>query len=442
MKFLSACNRGRTFLLRLKSADPASVTQLAYIAEAAFEYFVSITVSGAFLTLLIKQLKVSDALTGILSSITILACGMQMFAVTFIRRRRSIRASVLFLQTLQQLLFAGLFLLPFLPLGHGEKVALFVVLFLFSSFLSNLVAPAKYNWMMSFVEPRSRGAFTARKEMFSLVTGLLYNYAMSRVVDGCNAAGHPETGLRICAAVLLALTVLHAASLVVARDAPEVLREVRKTPSLAASYRSSFSNPGFVKILVVACGWNFADFVSTPYYNVYLLQELNCSVTFIAVAGIVCSAVRFFLSMPVGRYADRRGFAHSVELGLVLACAAFLLLVFWVPSNGKALYLLYQVPYAGSMAALSGGLLNIVFQYVPEKDRVGALGIYSALAGISGFLGSLAGGWVLNAVQAGGNRVFGLRLYGQQLLSALTLLMLAALSLYGRFVVERMQRLE
>ena len=50
----------------LRQPDDAARTRQAYIAEAAFEYFITLTTGGTFLTLLIKQMGVSDALTGII----------------------------------------------------------------------------------------------------------------------------------------------------------------------------------------------------------------------------------------------------------------------------------------------------------------------------------------------------------------------------------------
>lgn len=426
----------------LRGMDAATRSQWAYIAEAAFEYFITLTISGAFLTLLVKQMGVSDALAGILASVTILACSFQIFAVAFIRRRRSIKASVLFLQTLQQVLYASLFLLPFLGLPAGVRVALFAGLFLFSAVLTNLVAPAKVNWQMSFVAPGDRGIFTAHKEMISLLTGLVYNYGMSRLVDHFATTGRPEVGLQLCAGVIFVLMLFHLASLLLTDDAPQVLAQVQETPSLAVSLRTNLANRSYLKILLIAAGWNFLAYLSTPYQSVYLLQELSCNVTFIAVAGIVGSVARFAFSPPLGRYGDKHGFARSVRLGFALAGLAFGLLAFWTPANGKLLYLLYQIPYAGAMAALSGGIVNILFQYVPPKDRVGALGLYSALGGICGFLGSLVGGWVLGAVQAAGNTVLGLPLYGQQLQNLLAFVGLALLVVYLRLVVERMHRVE
>ena len=63
--------------------------------------------------------------------------------------------------------------------------------------------------------------------------------------------------------------------------------------------------------------------------------------------------------------------------------------------------------------------------------------IKNSIGGICGFLVSLLGGKILEAVQNNGNSLFGLHIYGQQLLAAISLVILAATVAYVHFVIER-----
>lgn len=425
----------------LRHPDDATRTQWAYIAEAAFEYFITLTTGGTFLTLLIKQMGVSDALTGIISSFTTLALGMQLFTVPFIRNRRSIRLSVLWMQTGQQVLYCVLFLLPFLPLPQDLKPVLCAVLLLGAATLSNLITPVKFNWLNSFVHPERRGTFTAHKEMVSLFTGLIYNFVMSRVVDKFAAGGRPDIGLKLCALVIFLFTVGHLVTLLISKDAPAVLEDTRKSPPLLPALRDNLTNPTFFRVLTFALGWNFFCCFFTTYQTVFMLQEASATATFLAVASIAGSVVRILVSPWMGRYSDKHGFAKACRLGLTFAAAAYGLLAFQGPANGKVLYILYQIISSIGMATVAGGMLNILFEYVNAKDRVGAMGIYCSLAGLGAFAGSLAGGAVLDAIQKAGNRFFGLNVYGQQVLAAIGALGLLATVLYGKFVLEKTPRI-
>ena len=425
----------------LKKPDDATRTQWAYIAEAAFEYFITLTTGGTFLTLLIKQMNVSDALTGIISSFTTLALFMQLFAVTFIRRRRSIRSAVLFMQTGQQVLLCLLFLLPFLPLPAGIKPALCAILLLAAATLSNLITPVKFNWLNSFVQPERRGVFTAHKEMVSLFTGLVYNFVMSRVVDHFAAAGRPDVGLKLCALVLFIFTICHVVTLVVAKDAPVVLEETRQSPPLLPAIRDNLTNPTFFRVLVFALGWNFFCCFFTTYQTVFMLQDVGATATYIAVTGIVGSLVRILVSPAMGKYSDKHGFARACRLGLSFAAVSYGILAFWQPGNGRLLYMISQIISAIGMATVAGGMLNILFEYVEARDRVAAMSIYCSLAGLGAFIGSLAGGAVLDAIQKAGNRFLGMYLYCQQVLAAVSAVGLLATVLYGKFVLEKTPRI-
>ena len=86
--------------------------------------------------------------------------------------------------------------------------------------------------------------------------------------------------------------------------------------------------------------------------------------------------------------------------------------------------------------------MNIIMQYVPPKDRVGAQGLYAATNGTLNFLGTLAGGGLLAMIQKNGNALFGISVYAQQVLSLVSALGMLALVFYVRRVVEKLPRVE
>ena len=88
----------------------------AHIVISSVKTLVQTTMSGVFFTLLVKQLGVSDAVTGVLSNVMYLGFAMQAFSAAFIRRLPSLRTGALILYTGQRTLYAFLYLLPFLPL--------------------------------------------------------------------------------------------------------------------------------------------------------------------------------------------------------------------------------------------------------------------------------------------------------------------------------------
>ncbi len=412
----------------------------SHIVISSVKTLVQTTMSGVFFTLLVKQLGVSDAVTGVLSNVMYLGFAMQAFSAAFIRRLPSLRTGALILYTGQRTLYAFLYLLPFLPLPYGTRIVLFITLYITASLAGNLISPAQFHWMMSFVQPEHRGVFTAHRDMITLVLTIVYNLGMGRVVDHFTAIGRPEIGLRLCAVTILLLMAADAVSILLSADAPGVLENARKEPSFFSAVRANLANRSFLKVVFMGCSWNILSFFCNSYHNVYLLQELQCSTTFIVTAGMVCNVLRLAVSIPVGRYADKYGFARCVTLGFLLAAVATGLLAFWRPSNGAVLYVVYQIPYSIALAALTGSLMNIILQYVPAKDRVSAQGLYGALNGLSGFTGAALGGAVLGAIQANGLVVGGVSVYAQQVLNLTSAVGMALLAVYMRRVVQKLPR--
>lgn len=178
-----------------------------YILEAALEHLISTLVTGSFLATLTGALGFSDSLTGILSSVISLGCLFQLLALSV--RRQRVKGFVLTLSVLNQLLFMLLYVVPLTPLPQGVQTALFVALIVGAYLLYNLAASRKTNWLMGLVEDKQRGRFTASKEIFSLISGMVFSFVMGRVTDSFAEAGQIRTAFILSAGVIFLLMVFH-----------------------------------------------------------------------------------------------------------------------------------------------------------------------------------------------------------------------------------------
>ena len=68
--------------------DVYKFSRLMYILEAAFEYFISLLVTGTYLAKITSSLGISDSLTGILTAFVSLGCGFQIIAL-FLAHKKS-----------------------------------------------------------------------------------------------------------------------------------------------------------------------------------------------------------------------------------------------------------------------------------------------------------------------------------------------------------------
>ncbi len=401
--------------------------------EAALEYFISILVSGSYLATLTTHLGISDGLTGIISSFVSLGCLFQLLSV-FLKRKR-VKGIVTALSVINQLLFMLLYIIP---LAGGSK-QMGIILFMAAIFLSyliyNCVHPLKINWFMSLVNDSQRGLFTSRKEIVSLVSGMLFSFGMGTMIDHFSYKGKIETAFILCGITVFVLTVLHTLSMVFAVEIPlQGKAEKGKTP--IREMLLTLKDKNVVKVTVLFVIWHMATSSTTPFYGTYLIKELGFSLQFVSVLSIVYSLVRSSVSAFWGKYADKNSFASMVSVCLCIAGAGFFVNIFTVPENGRFFYTLYYALYAIAMGGINSALINLVFDMVKPQIRSNALAITQAFSGVVGFFMTVVVSRLVSCIQSHGNTFFGVQVYAQQVTSAIAALLSAAAVLYVLVVIR------
>ena len=399
-----------------------------YIAQAAVEYHISLLMTGSFLAALTTALGISDALTGVLSSVISLGCVFQTLSL-LLHLRRS-RSFVLGMSVVDQLLFASLYFIPFLPVGGGAKIILFVVLLLLAYFVYYVAHPEKVSWLMCWVEDSRRGIFTANMQIVSLVTGMAFSLLMGAVFDHFLEKGQKNAAFLVCGMTILTLLVAHTALLrgVTDRELPPQHAE-----GLLHRFGRVLQNKKVRRVTVLYLLWQTANYAAIPFYGTYQIKELGFSLTLVSLLSILGCFVRAVVSQWWGRYGDRRSFPVMVRLGLLVAAAGFAVCALATPGRGVLPFAAFNVLYGISQGAIEIGRNNLIFDAVREEDRADALALSQSLCGLAGFAATAVCSVLVGAVQAGGNMVLGLPLYAQQLMSVLA----AILALLAAAYVHR-----
>lgn len=418
--------------------DPLHRSQFLYIIQAALEYFVAILMAGSYLATLTNYLGISDSVTGIISSIISLGCVFQLLSA-FLNRKR-VKNIVILFSVLNQLLFMMLYVVPLTGFAAELKSILFVVMIVLAYVLYNAVMPLKTNWLMSLIEDHARGIFTARKEIVSLLSGMIFTFATGRLIDHFRDSGCIETALIICGVVVFVLNVMHTLLMIFIVEPDRDEPEKRNTP--IRDMFVTLKDKDVQRITGLFCLWNVAAYAATPFYGSYQIKELGFSLTFISVLSIAYSILRALCSTRWGKFADRNSFAKVLQVGLVLEAFAYLVNVFTVPSNGKIFYTVYYMSIAIATAGLNSAKFNLIFDYIPSERRSNALAVSQSLAGVVGFVTTLVVSRLVAAIQANGNSFFGLSVYAQQVCSLLACLLTLVLWLYvTKVIVGKMKRL-
>ncbi len=416
--------------------DPYARTRVLYILEAAFEYFISLMVTSAYLAKLTDAIGMSDSLTGILSAFVSLGLGFQLLALLR-RPDKPVRRWVTLIHILNQLCFTLLYAVPLFPATQGVKVGVFIALLLLGHIGNNLINSPKINWYMSLVPDDRRGRFTATKEIVSLLGGMVFSFVMGQISDHFYAIGRDDLAFVCGALTLLFLTVAHTLTLLFSREAPPRAAE---TKGAGRTTLALLRDRRFLAVTGLSVLWSITNYATTPFYGTWQIKELGFSLTFVAVLAALYSISRALVSHPLGRLADRTSFSHMLIICFALEAVGYLFGLCTTPENGHILFPLYYICHALGMGGINSGEINLIYDFVPADQRTGALAIKNTLTGLLGFLTTLLVSPLVSYIQSCGNQFLGLSVYAQQVLSAIGLVLCLLILLYLYTVIGRIPR--
>ena len=410
-------------------------SRVAYYIQCVTEYLVTLLVADAFLAKLLKHVGMADATVGIVSSITSLAFLAQLFTILLMRRVKNVKRTVILFDVCSMLCFMMTYLLPFLPIGREVRTVLLFASIGSGFALKYLQLNLYYKWGNSFVSPKKRGVFTARNNVISLAVGLVFSFVIGYVVDASERTGRIEAAFLIIAIVIAALTVLDLVMLLLIRPY-SVEDAIRQQKPLCDVLKNTLGNRSFRNVVIMITLYDVARYLTIGFLGTFKTQELLYSVGAIQIINIAANLLRCLLQGPMGRWSDRTSFAHVYRMGLWICAGAFLLLMF-TTSRTRWMVIGYTVLYNVSMAGIASNANNMTYSYVPIDYFVQAQAIRSSIAGTAGFLASLIGSRILAAVQEHGNSVFGVPVYGQQVLALISLAILLIAIVFAKRVVEK-----
>ena len=424
-----------------ESKDPYAApgyprSRWAYIAECAFEYFVALLVADPFITKLLKHLEFDDATIGIIQSLISVAFLFQLASIFVVQRITNVKKVAAAVHGIAQMLFMCIYLVPFMPFAKEYRMIVVIACLLLGYFGNYLVTSIIFRWGNSYVDPHKRARFAATKEMISLLSGVVVMFAMSYIFDRFEESGAIKTGFIFVAIVMTVVCAIDFGCLLLMKNRISEPPKKGEIVPLGKVLKILFSNKGFVCVVILTILWQSAHYMTLGFMGSYKQGELGMTVFWVQIINIAGQMARFAVSRPFGRYTDKRSYAKGITLGLAVAAVGFLINVFTSPELWW-LVVVFTILNNMAMAGLSQNLLNIVYNFVDEKYFIQASAIKNSVGGICGFLVALLGGAILDAVQKNGNVIFGITIYGQQLLSFFSLVLTVAAILFTRFILEK-----
>ncbi len=405
----------------------------AYSAQCCFEYFISILVADAFLAKLLSNIGVSDALVGIISSFISLAFVVQIMSIFMLSAIKSKKKIVITLDTVSQLFFCGIYLLPLLNIPTDIKVVLVIASILIAYVCKYLISTIAFQWANSYVAPTKRGSYSATKEIISLAAGIVFSTVIGLIIDKYESIGNINGGFLFIAVTMLILNGCTFVSYMLIKDSTY---EAGERVTISEVIKNTFGNKNYVSIVIMGILWDCAKYFTIGFMGIYKTKDLMISVFTVQVINIAANLIRMAVSRPFGKYSDKKSFAKGLELAMIIASVAFFVNIFTTRQTWY-LVIVYTVLYSVSLAGSNTNSLNIIYSYVDSKYITQASAIKNCVGGLFGFGASLLAARLVSTVQANNNIVFGFHIYAQQITSAISFVITVIIVIYLKAVITK-----
>lgn len=414
-------------------------SRAAYMAQCTFEYFISLLVTDAFLAKLLTHIGISDSVIGIISSLITFSFLFQLLAIYLMAHLKDTKKTVILFDSLSQLFFLGIYMVPFLPVSVSIKTSLAVLLILFAYIFKYLILSLCFKWANSYVNPHLRGEYSAVKEMISLVSGIIFTLIVGYVFDFFENMGDIHKSFIFIAISMLILSICNFISLVMIKN--ENKKEVSsQKKSFREVMSNTLGNKSFVNVIIMTVLWDVGRYLTIGFLGTFKTSDLLLSVGAIQLINIIANFCRMAISKPFGRYSDKTSYAKGFRLALCITLVGYVAIIF---CNQQSWWLIvvYTIFVNVGTAGTNQNSYNITYNYVRSEYIVQAMAVKNSISGTFGFCASLIGSRVLAYVQSNGNTFLGLHVYGQQVLAFFSVIFIILTILFIKFVIEKQDRI-
>lgn len=380
--------------------------------------FSSIT-GGVLLTNFLLQLGASSIQIGLLSSIPMLVNLLQPVGAYIADRTTSRRLYGLWTFLPARLLWL------ILVLGIGwsgwstadpHRLVRWTLGMVFATcILSALGTASWFSWMATLVPPRLRGRYFGVRNSAASLTTLISVPLLGFVVSVWPGGSVQNYSIVMFIGVVAGVLSLGCQLLMVDVNPQLADRGGSKQKAVSCldseqngvpqcTESSIFRDTNFLMFLLYFGLWMFAFNMSAPFFNLYLLDNLGLDLTWATVYTSLVSGANLIMLMFWGRLADRLG---NRPLLLIVGIVVALTPLCWLAARNNTVSLWVWLPLIHLLTGGTGAAIdlcnnNIQMEVAPAKHPSKYFATAAAVAGVSGGLGTTAGGFLAQLDIVGG----------------------------------------
>jgi Na+/melibiose symporter-like transporter len=167
---------------------------------------------------------------------------------------------------------------------------------------------------------------------------------------------------------------------------------------------SFLKDANFLRFLLYSALWSFAVNISAPFFNLYLLGDLNIDVSVVTIYNSLGAVANLLMLLLWGKLADRVGNRPlMIVVGILVAVTPLL----WLEAGTSPIFLWAWFPLLHLLAGATWAAIdlcsgNMMMSVTPLRNQSFYFAIAAAVPGITGAIGITTGSFVATVTGLGG----------------------------------------
>jgi MFS family permease len=276
-----------------------------------------------------------------------------------------------------------------------------------SHFVGALGSAAWLSWMATLVPRRLRGRYFGIRNSAASLTNLVSVPLLGWFVAAWGGGSRQGYGVVVLLGIVAGLISIGFQFWMVDVN-PQIQRqEITPEPPVSApqmAVPACLRDRNFLCFLLYFGVWMFAVNLSAPFFNLYLLENLQVDLRWVTIYNSLQAGANLLMLMIWGPLADRLG-NRALLLGIGVLVALTPLLWLMTGANGWSLWILFPGLHILAGATWAGIDLcsnNLQLGVAPVRHQSSYFAIAAAISGGCGALGTTAGGFLVESANYGG----------------------------------------
>ncbi|MEH1770271.1 MFS transporter [Nostoc sp.] len=410
--------------------DSIRTSLKASTADSILASVYSLGTSGILLSNLLVELGASPVVFGMLSSIPMLVNLIQPLGAYLSERSTSRFQYSLRTHGIGRLLWLvlviGIVSINWGVIDTQQLVILTLLIVLFSNLLGGLGTASWLSWVAMIVPRRLRGRYFGTRNSAANLTTLICVPMAGLVVSHWYGGSLQGYGVVLLISIVFGIMGLGCQYFQVdinpqsqntyygkspqtseiqsdtTKDESEVLQSIHLPQDQLTN--SIWKNSNFLIFLLYFCFWNLAVNLSSPFFNLYMLDTLDLDVSYVTIYNSLQAGATLLMLILWGKLADKIGNRPIlICIGILVGITPLLWLGIGANRLDICLWLpLLHILAGGTWAAIDLCSNNIQLAIAPIKNQSIYFAIAAAVAGVSGALGTTIGSFLVQFAQSGG----------------------------------------